>query len=78
MRRFKSTLLTITPNRTGIHMANENAQAALDDAKVLLELAPGLALAKLRKAEANMMLSNWKRAKDDLEQIVEDAPTTMH
>ena len=65
-------------NRTSIHMANEDAQAALDDAKVLLELAPGLALAKLRKAEANMMLSNWEEAKDDLEQIVEDSPHHHH
>ena len=59
-------------------MANEDAQAALDDANVLLELAPGLALAKLRRAEANMMLSNWEEAKNDLELIVENAPHHYH
>ena len=59
-------------------MASGNAQDALDDANVLLELAPGLALAKLRRAEANMMLTKWEAAKDDLEVIIEDAPHHHH
>jgi tetratricopeptide (TPR) repeat protein len=65
-------------NRCSLHMGLNNAQAALDDANTLLEIAPGLGLAKLRRAEANMMQSQWTHARDDLEEIVATAPHHHH
>jgi len=62
-------------NRCSVNMALDNAQAALDDANVLLEFAPDLMLSKLKRAEALMMLGDWTNAKIDLEEIIEKAPT---
>lgn len=62
-------------NRCSANMALDNAKAALDDANVLLEIAPDLMLGKLKRAEASMMLGDWSNAKTDLEEIIEKAPT---
>ena len=62
-------------NRCSVNMALDNAKAALDDANVLLEIAPDMMLSKLKRAEASMMLGDWTNAKSDLEEIIEKSPT---
>ena len=62
-------------NRCSVNMALDNAKAALDDANVLLEIAPDMMLSKLKRAEALMMLGDWADAKADLEEIIEKSPT---
>ncbi len=47
---------------------------ALDDAEILLDLAPNFTLARFRKAEAEMMLGEWAQARDDLDIVLEKAP----
>ena len=43
-------------------MALDQEQAAFDDANVLLEIAPKSQLAKIKRAEALMMMGRWKSA----------------
>lgn len=61
-------------NRCSIYMAMDEARKALDDAEILLDLAPNFTLARFRKAEAEMMLGEWARARDDLDIVLEKAP----
>jgi len=61
-------------NRCSIYMAMDEARKALDDAEILLDLAPNFTLARFRKAEAEMMLGEWARAREDLDIVLEKAP----
>ncbi len=61
-------------NRCSIHMALDEGRKALDDAEILLDLAPNFTLARFRKAEAEMMLGEWSRAREDLDIVLEKAP----
>ena len=55
-------------------MALDQEQAAFDDANVLLEIAPKSQLAKIKRAEALMMMGRWKSALDDLRDVTSLAP----
>ena len=61
-------------NRCSIYMALDEGRKALDDAEILLDLAPNFTLARFRKAEAEMMLGEWIRAREDLDIVLEKAP----
>ena len=61
-------------NRCSIYMALDEGRKALDDAEILLDLAPNFTLARFRKAEAEMMLGEWSRAREDLDIVLEKAP----
>ena len=61
-------------NRCSIYMAMDEGRKALDDAEILLDLAPNFTLARFRKAEAEMMLGEWAQARDDLDIVLEKAP----
>ena len=61
-------------NRCSIFMALDEGRKALDDAEILLDLAPNFTLARFRKAEAEMMLGEWSRAREDLDIVLEKAP----
>ena len=61
-------------NRCSIYMALDEGRKALDDAEILLDLAPNFTLARFRKAEAEMMLGEWTRAREDLDIVLEKAP----
>ena len=61
-------------NRCSIYMALDEGRKALDDAEILLDLAPNFTLARFRKAEAGMMLGEWAKAREDLDIVLERAP----
>ena len=61
-------------NRCSIYMAMDEGRKALDDAEILLDLAPNFTLARFRKAEAEMMLGEWAQAREDLDIVLEKAP----
>ena len=61
-------------NRCSIYMALDEGRKALDDAEILLDLAPNFTLARFRKAEAEMMLGEWSMAREDLDIVLEKAP----
>lgn len=61
-------------NRCSIYMAIDEGRKALDDAEILLDLAPNFTLARFRKAEAGMMLGEWAKAREDLDIVLERAP----
>ena len=65
-------------NRCSVLMAINEPKKALDDAEILLDLAPNLTLARLRRAEATMMLGEWEPARDDLKIVLENAPHHHH
>ena len=61
-------------NRCSIYMAMDDGTKALDDAQILLDLAPNFTLARFRKAEAEMMLGDWSQAREDLDIVLEKSP----
>jgi tetratricopeptide (TPR) repeat protein len=61
-------------NRCSIYMALDEGRKALDDAEILLDLAPNFILARFKKAEAEMVLGEWSNARADLEIVLEKAP----
>ena len=61
-------------NRCSIYMAMDEGRKALDDAQILLDLAPNFTLARFRKAEAEMMLGEWSQAREDLDIVLEKSP----
>ncbi len=61
-------------NRCSIYMALDEGRKALDDAELLLDLAPNFTLARFRKAETHMMLGEWSQAREDLDMVLEKAP----
>jgi len=61
-------------NRCSIFMALDEGRNALDDAEILLDLAPNFTLARFKKAEAEMLLSEWSNARSDLELVIENSP----
>ena len=65
-------------NRCSVLMAINEPKKALDDAEILLDLAPSLTLARLRRAEATMMLGEWEPARDDLKIVLENSPHHHH
>ena len=69
-----TNLIRARLNRCSIHMALDEGRKALDDAEILLDLAPNFTLARFRKAEAEMMLGEWTRAREDLDIVLEKAP----
>ena len=48
-------------NRCSIYMAMDEGKQALDDAEILLDLAPNFTLARFKKAEAEMSLGEWSK-----------------
>ncbi|MFQ3317408.1 MAG: tetratricopeptide (TPR) repeat protein [Candidatus Poseidoniaceae archaeon] len=65
-------------NRCSILMAMGEGRKVVDDAEILLDLAPLLTLARLRRAEGFMLLSEWENARDDLKMVLEKAPHHYH
>ena len=65
-------------NRSSTLMALDEGKKALDDAEILLDLAPGLTLARLRRAESLMMLGEWQAARDDLKLVLEASAHHHH
>ncbi len=65
-------------NRCSILKAMGEGRKVLDDAEILLDLAPSLLLARLRRAEGFMILSEWENARDDLKMVLETAPHHYH
>ena len=84
-RSFYSETLAIEPNhsramlnRAACSMALDEAHLSLDDCNSLLERAPGLLLARLRRAEASMHLTEWDEAIKDLEAVLENNSKHSH
>ena len=84
-KSFYSEALTIYPehsrallNRIACSMAMEEAHLALDDCNTLLESAPSLHLARLRRAEVFMHLADWTQATEDLDLVLENNPRHSH
>jgi len=65
-------------NRCSILQAMGDGRKVIDDAEILLDLAPSLTLARLRRAEGFMLLSEWEHARDDLKMVLEAAPHHCH
>ena len=55
-----------------------DAQKALDDAEALLDLAPQLAVARIRKGDAHMHLAEWDAASKEFKHVLESAPHHTH
>jgi tetratricopeptide (TPR) repeat protein len=80
-----SDALTLDPghirarlNRTSVNMGLNEAQKALDDAAILLDLAPHLAVARSRKGDAHMHLGEWDKAAQEFKHVLEKAPHHTH
>lgn len=80
-----SDCLTLDPghirarlNRSSVTLGLNDAQAALDDAEHLLDLAPQLAVARVRKGDAYMHLAQWESASKAFKQVLEHAPHHTH
>ncbi len=65
-------------NRSSVSMAMNEGRSVLDDAEILLDMAPMLALARVRKAEGHMMLGEWEPASKQLRHVLETAPHHTH
>ena len=65
-------------NRTSVNMGLNEAQRALDDAAILLDLAPHLAVARSRKGDAHMHLGEWDKAAQEFKHVLEKAPHHTH
>ena len=65
-------------NRCSALMAMGEGRKVLDDAEILLDLAPSLTLARLRRAEGFMLLTEWENARDDLKMVLETSPHHYH
>jgi len=65
-------------NRSSISMAMNEGRSVLDDAEILLDMAPMLGLASVRKAEGHMMLGEWELASKQLRHVLETSPHHTH
>ena len=65
-------------NRSSVYMGLNEARKALDDAQMLLDLAPQLAVARIRKADAHMHLVEWEAAAKEFKHVLETAPHHTH
>jgi tetratricopeptide (TPR) repeat protein len=65
-------------NRISVNMGLNEAQKALDDADVLLDLAPQLGVARVRKGDALMHLGDWDNASKEFKHVLEAAPHHTH
>ena len=65
-------------NRSAVHHALEQWDAALEDAEHVLDLAPDLLLARSRRAECKMALGEWEDAEADLAIILATNPDHVH
>lgn len=65
-------------NRSSISMALDEGRRVLDDAEILLDLAPMLGLARVRKGEGHMMLGEWDQASKQFRHVLESAPHHTH
>ena len=65
-------------NRSSVYMGLNEARKALDDAEALLDLAPQLAVARVRKADAHMHLAEWEAASKEFKHVLENAPHHTH
>lgn len=65
-------------NRSSVHMGLDDARKALDDAEVLLDLAPQLAVGRVRKGDAHMHLAEWEEASKEFKHVLEQAPHHTH
>ena len=65
-------------NRISVHMGMNESQKALDDADILLDLAPQLAVARIRKGDALMHLGEWDLASKEFKHVLEQAPHHTH
>ena len=61
-------------NRCSALMGLNQPRKALDDAQILVDLAPSMMYARFLRAEALMTLGEWAQARDDLEHVLESAP----
>ena len=84
-RGYYSEALAIQPshsramlNRIACSMALDEAHLSLDDCNTLLETAPELHLARLRRAEALMHLAEWQDALADLNAVLAHNPRHSH
>lgn len=84
-RAFYSETLAIEPshtramlNRAACSMALDEAHLSLDDCNSLLDRAPELHLARLRRAESSMHLTEWDEAINDLEAVLNINPKHSH
>jgi hypothetical protein len=59
-------------------MAMNEGRSVLDDAEILLDMAPMLGLARVRKAEGHMMLGEWELASKQLRHVLETSPHHTH
>lgn len=65
-------------NRSSVYMGLDDAQKALDDAETLLDFAPQLAVARIRKADAHMHLGQWDLGAKEFKHVLEQAPHHTH
>ena len=65
-------------NRSSVHMGLDEARKALDDADVLLDMAPQLVVARVRKGDAHMHLGEWKHGSKEFKHVLEQAPHHTH
>lgn len=65
-------------NRSSVNMGLNEPQQALDDAELLLDLAPQLLVARVRKGDAYMHLGEWENAAKEFKHVLEKAPHHTH
>ena len=65
-------------NRCSVYMGLDEAGNALDDANALLDFAPQLLVARVRKADALMRLGEWEDASKEFKHVLEHAPHHTH
>ena len=65
-------------NRSAVYMGLDDARKALDDAETLLDFAPQLAVARIRKGDAHMHLGEWDSGAKEFKHVLEQAPHHTH
>ena len=65
-------------NRSSVYMGLDDARKALDDAETLLDFAPQLAVARIRKGDAHMHLGEWDSGAKEFKHVLEQAPHHTH
>ena len=61
-------------NRSSVYSSIGEASKALEDADILLDMAPQLGYARVRKGESLMELGQWEAAAKEFKHVLEDAP----